>query len=146
MKKNILCFVFLGMMLTGCSTEDVKATTDTQEEKQEAKEAEEQEAKEAEEQAAAEQAAAEQAAAEQAAAEQAEAEQAAAEQAAAEQAAAEQAAAEQAAAEQAAAAASNVYYENCTDVRNHGAAPLYVGDPGWQDKFDRDGDGVACEV
>ncbi len=39
----------------------------------------------------------------------------------------------------------NVYYENCTDVRNHGAAPLYRGDAGWQDKFDRDGDGVACE-
>ncbi len=60
-----------------------------------------------------------------------------------EQAEAEQEAAEQAAAEQA--VATNVYYENCTDVCNHGAALLYVGDPGWQDKFDRDGDGVACE-
>ncbi len=38
------------------------------------------------------------------------------------------------------------YYQNCTDVKYHGAAPIYRGQPGWQDKFDRDGDGVACEV
>ncbi len=40
---------------------------------------------------------------------------------------------------------ANVYYQNCTDVRNNGAAPIYPGDPGWQDKFDRDKDGVGCE-
>ncbi|MFB7252503.1 DUF1524 domain-containing protein [Microbacterium sp. NPDC056234] len=40
---------------------------------------------------------------------------------------------------------SNVYYENCTAVRNAGAAPIRTGDPGYSRKLDRDGDGVACE-
>ena len=40
---------------------------------------------------------------------------------------------------------TGVYYENCTDARNHGAAPLYKGDPGYGPHLDRDGDGVACE-
>jgi competence protein ComEC len=39
----------------------------------------------------------------------------------------------------------NVYYQNCTAVRAAGAAPLYVGDPGYSTKLDRDKDGVACE-
>ncbi|TFC37028.1 excalibur calcium-binding domain-containing protein, partial [Cryobacterium sp. MDB1-18-1] len=26
-----------------------------------------------------------------------------------------------------------------------GAAPIHPGDPGWQSKFDRDGDGIGCE-
>lgn len=39
----------------------------------------------------------------------------------------------------------NVYYENCTAVRNAGAAPIYPGDPGFQSKFDRDNDGIGCE-
>jgi Excalibur calcium-binding domain/Staphylococcal nuclease homologue len=38
-----------------------------------------------------------------------------------------------------------VYYQNCTAVRAAGAAPIHAGDPGWQSKFDRDGDGVGCE-
>jgi hypothetical protein len=38
-----------------------------------------------------------------------------------------------------------VYYQNCTAVRAAGAAPIHAGDPGWQTKFDRDGDGVGCE-
>ena len=37
------------------------------------------------------------------------------------------------------------YYKNCDDVRAHGAAPIHPGDPGWQQKFDRDQDGVGCE-
>ena len=37
------------------------------------------------------------------------------------------------------------YYQNCTAVRAAGAAPIYVGQPGFQSKFDRDGDGVGCE-
>lgn len=41
--------------------------------------------------------------------------------------------------------AKTVYYANCTEVRNAGAAPLYEGDPGYSRKLDRDGDGVACE-
>lgn len=40
---------------------------------------------------------------------------------------------------------SNVYYQNCTAVRDAGAAPIYDGDPGYSSKLDRDGDGVACE-
>lgn len=40
---------------------------------------------------------------------------------------------------------SDVYYANCTAVRNAGAAPLYRGQPGYRSALDRDGDGVACE-
>lgn len=39
----------------------------------------------------------------------------------------------------------SVYYQNCTAVRAAGAAPLYIGSPGYAPKLDRDGDGVACE-
>lgn len=39
----------------------------------------------------------------------------------------------------------SVYYENCDAVRAAGAAPLYMGSPGYAPKLDRDGDGVACE-
>lgn len=41
---------------------------------------------------------------------------------------------------------SSVYYANCTAVRAAGAAPIYVGEPGYSSKLDRDGDGVACET
>ncbi|MDQ4034125.1 MAG: thermonuclease family protein [Actinomycetota bacterium] len=37
------------------------------------------------------------------------------------------------------------YYDNCSDARSAGAAPLYAGDPGYRSGLDRDGDGVACE-
>lgn len=37
------------------------------------------------------------------------------------------------------------YYQNCSAVRAAGAAPIRVGDPGFQSKFDGDGDGVGCE-
>nr|WP_246324543.1 DUF1524 domain-containing protein [Petropleomorpha daqingensis] len=40
---------------------------------------------------------------------------------------------------------AGVTYQNCDDVRAHGAAPIHPGDPGWQEKFDRDHDGVGCE-
>jgi endonuclease YncB( thermonuclease family) len=39
----------------------------------------------------------------------------------------------------------NVFYANCDAVRAAGADPIYPGDPGWQQKFDRDKDGVGCE-
>jgi hypothetical protein len=42
-------------------------------------------------------------------------------------------------------AAPEVYYSNCTEVRNAGAAPIRRGDPGYSGDLDRDGDGVACE-
>lgn len=38
-----------------------------------------------------------------------------------------------------------VYYENCTAARDAGAAPVYLGDPGYGKHLDRDGDGVGCE-
>jgi hypothetical protein len=36
-------------------------------------------------------------------------------------------------------------YANCDAVRAAGAAPIREGDPGWEEKFDRDDDGVGCE-
>jgi endonuclease YncB( thermonuclease family) len=42
-------------------------------------------------------------------------------------------------------ASRSVSYPNCDAVRAAGADPISVGDPGWQSKFDRDGDGVGCE-
>ena len=40
---------------------------------------------------------------------------------------------------------SGAYYRNCDAARSAGVAPLYVGEPGYRDALDRDGDGVACE-
>ncbi|MHA7177277.1 GmrSD restriction endonuclease domain-containing protein [Arthrobacter sp. Sr24] len=37
------------------------------------------------------------------------------------------------------------FYQNCSAVRAAGAAPILVGQPGFQSKFDGDGDGVGCE-
>lgn len=43
-------------------------------------------------------------------------------------------------------APDDVYYENCTAVREAGAAPLHRGEPGYATpRLDRDGDGIACE-
>ncbi len=38
-----------------------------------------------------------------------------------------------------------VYFRYCADARRAGAAPLYRGDPGYAERLDADGDGVACE-
>lgn len=38
-----------------------------------------------------------------------------------------------------------VYYKNCTAVREAGAAPIKKGDPGYRKALDRDGDGIGCE-
>src|SRR4051794_19985851 len=40
---------------------------------------------------------------------------------------------------------TSTYYANCSEARAAGAAPLYVGDPGYRAGLDRDGDGIACE-
>jgi hypothetical protein len=42
-------------------------------------------------------------------------------------------------------APADVYYENCTAVRDAGADPIRRGDPGYARHLDRDGDGVGCE-
>jgi hypothetical protein len=41
--------------------------------------------------------------------------------------------------------APSVYYANCSAARAAGAAPVYVGQPGYASHLDRDGDGVGCE-
>jgi hypothetical protein len=38
-----------------------------------------------------------------------------------------------------------VKYKNCDAVRAAGKAPIRSGDPGFEAKFDRDGDGIGCE-
>lgn len=38
-----------------------------------------------------------------------------------------------------------VTYANCTEVRAAGAAPIRQGDPGFEPKFDRSGNGVGCQ-
>lgn len=41
--------------------------------------------------------------------------------------------------------APDVYYKNCKEAKAAGAAPLYVGEPGYRPALDADHDGVACE-
>ncbi|MGV9413289.1 excalibur calcium-binding domain-containing protein [Nocardia sp. NPDC003693] len=36
------------------------------------------------------------------------------------------------------------YYANCHEVRQAGKAPLLVGQPGYNRRLDRDGNGIAC--
>lgn len=40
---------------------------------------------------------------------------------------------------------TNVYYRNCAAARAAGAAPVYVGEPGYASHLDRDNDGIGCE-
>jgi excalibur calcium-binding domain-containing protein len=40
---------------------------------------------------------------------------------------------------------SDVYYDNCSEVRAAGAAPIRRGEPGYGSHLDRDNDGIACE-
>ncbi|PLR66443.1 excalibur calcium-binding domain-containing protein [Bacillus sp. UMB0893] len=53
--------------------------------------------------------------------------------------------AEEQKAEEEAAQVQNVYYKNCTEVREAGAAPIRIGEPGYSTKLDRDRDGIACD-
>ncbi|NKX55291.1 GmrSD restriction endonuclease domain-containing protein [Arthrobacter mobilis] len=39
----------------------------------------------------------------------------------------------------------DIFYQNCSAVKAAGKAPIRAGDPGWEPKFDRDGDGLGCE-
>lgn len=36
-------------------------------------------------------------------------------------------------------------FANCSEARAAGAAPVYIGEPGYAPRLDRDGDGVGCE-
>jgi hypothetical protein len=38
-----------------------------------------------------------------------------------------------------------VFFKNCREARQAGAAPLRRGEPGYRNKLDRDGDGIACD-
>lgn len=38
-----------------------------------------------------------------------------------------------------------VYYRNCNAARAAGAAPIYIGQPGFRPELDGDSDGIACE-
>lgn len=40
---------------------------------------------------------------------------------------------------------ASVYYQNCSAARAAGAAPVYVGEPGYGRHLDRDNDGIGCE-
>lgn len=37
------------------------------------------------------------------------------------------------------------YYQNCSEARAAGVAPLYAGEPGYRSGMDGDSDGIACE-
>lgn len=37
-------------------------------------------------------------------------------------------------------------FSNCDQARAAGAAPIYLGQPGYSRKLDRDGDGIACDT
>ena len=41
--------------------------------------------------------------------------------------------------------ASSWSYRNCREARAAGAAPLYLGQPGYGSHMDGDNDGIACE-
>ena len=47
--------------------------------------------------------------------------------------------------EERAAIESSVTYAGCHEVRAAGKDPIYIGQPGYRDEMDGDGDGVACE-
>jgi hypothetical protein len=37
------------------------------------------------------------------------------------------------------------YWPGCHAARAAGTAPIYAGEPGYREKMDGDGDGIACE-
>ena len=40
---------------------------------------------------------------------------------------------------------AHIYYPDCAAARSAGAAPVYIGQPGYRPELDRDGDGISCE-
>jgi excalibur calcium-binding domain-containing protein len=41
--------------------------------------------------------------------------------------------------------AAEVHYRNCAAAWAAGAAPIYIGEPGYEPRLDGDSDGIACE-
>jgi hypothetical protein len=41
--------------------------------------------------------------------------------------------------------AAEVHYRNCAAAWAAGAAPIYIGEPGYEPRLDGDNDGIACE-
>jgi hypothetical protein len=39
----------------------------------------------------------------------------------------------------------SVVFQNCAEARAAGKTPLHRGDPGYSEKLDKNGDGIACE-
>ena len=37
------------------------------------------------------------------------------------------------------------HWSGCNSARAAGTAPIFIGEPGYRDKMDGDGDGIACE-
>lgn len=37
------------------------------------------------------------------------------------------------------------HWSRCDEARAAGSAPIYIGEPGYRDGLDGDGDGIACE-
>ena len=40
---------------------------------------------------------------------------------------------------------AEAYFSNCAAARAAGVAPITIGEPGYRDGLDGDGDGIACE-
>jgi len=40
---------------------------------------------------------------------------------------------------------AEVYYRNCAAAWAAGAAPIHIGEPGYEPRLDGDHDGIACE-
>ena len=49
-------------------------------------------------------------------------------------------------AEEVAGAGGEPSYQTCADVEAAGKAPIYIGEPGWDPRFDSDGDGIGCDT
>ena len=40
---------------------------------------------------------------------------------------------------------AEIHYRNCAAARAAGAAPIHIGEPGYEPRLDADNDGIACE-
>ncbi|MGE7718320.1 Excalibur calcium-binding domain-containing protein [Priestia megaterium] len=145
LEKKVVASVDKEKSAETAKKEEAQKKADEQKKQEEVKKLEEQKAKEEEQAKAAEekrkQEEAARAAEEKRVAEQKQKEQAEAEQARKE--AEEKAQAEAEAQQQQ--QTQTASFANCTEVRAAGRAPIRQGEPGFEPKFDRDGDGIGCD-